>query len=168
MNWNGVVYYPMSNGRKRLLTDSNVCTGCRYCEAICSLVHLGEVNPRLSRIKVIENTEKGTAKVVVCRQCSRPPCVKACPEGAMEQDSKTGAIIIKYERCNSCMACVDACPFGTIFISEAQKLPLVCDLCGGDPMCVKFCRNYPHKGHAALAYTTAKEWAKMKREIPSP
>jgi len=152
----------MSNGRKRLLTDSNVCTGCRYCEAICSLVHSDEVNLRLSRIRVIENTEKGTAQVVVCRQCSRPPCVKACPEGAMEQDSNTGAIIIKYESCSCCMACVDACPFGSIFISEERKPPLVCDLCGGEPMCVKFCRNYPHKGHAALAYTTAKEWAKRK------
>lgn len=156
----------MKKEMKKLLTDNNVCTGCRYCEAVCSLVHFSEVNPRLSRIKVMENTKKGTAEIFVCRQCSRPPCVKACPEGAMERDSNTGAIIIKYENCNSCMACVSACPFGTIFIPEEGKPPLVCDLCGGDPMCVKFCRNYPHKGHAALAYTTPKEWVKMKAALP--
>ena len=151
---------------KKLFNDSKVCTGCRYCEAVCSLVHLGEVNPRLSRIKVIENTEKGTAKISVCKQCSKPLCLDACPTGAIERDANTRAITIKYERCDSCLACVEACPFGSIFISEAPKLPLVCDLCGGEPMCVKFCRNYPHLGHAALAYTTSKEWAKMKAALP--
>ncbi len=156
----------MKNAMKKLLSDSNVCTGCRYCEAVCSLVHFSEVNPRLSRIKVMENTEKGTAKIYVCRQCTKPLCVAACPSEAMEQDPNTGVIIIKEENCDFCMACVRACPFDSIFILEPRKPPLICDLCGGDPMCVKFCRNYPHKGHAALAYATPKEWVRMKAVLP--
>jgi len=41
--------------------------------------------------------------------------------------------------CTGCGACAEVCPYqGIVVISEkAQK----CDLCEGDPLCVKFC--YP-------------------------
>jgi len=34
---------------------------------------------------------------------------------------------------------VDACPFGAIYVHEDYDLPIICDMCGGDPECVKKC-----------------------------
>jgi len=32
-----------------------------------------------------------------------------------------------------------ACPYGNISIHKDERKMLKCDLCGGDPECVKFC-----------------------------
>lgn len=149
---------------KKLLTDNKVCTGCRSCEAMCSIVHSnGESNPSKARIRVREDIFHGTSEPVVCRQCNRPKCVEACGVDALHQDPKLGNPVVDPAKCNGCMACVEACPFGAMYFEEEKKLPLVCDLCGGDPMCVKFCRVYPHKTHAALGYVEPKEWSKVVR-----
>jgi len=36
----------------RIICNSTVCTGCRTCEAVCSLFHEGVVNTELSRIQI--------------------------------------------------------------------------------------------------------------------
>jgi carbon-monoxide dehydrogenase iron sulfur subunit len=149
---------------KKLLSDSKVCTGCRSCEAICSFAHFaGETNPRKARIKVRQDLWHGLSEPVVCKQCNKPKCVQACPENAIHQDPGLKVPIIDYSKCNLCRACIEACPFGAMFYDEQDKTLLVCDLCGGDPMCVKFCRHYPHKTHAALGYMEPKEWSKIIR-----
>ena len=51
----------------------------------------------------------------------------------------TNVIRIDYELCNGCYACVDACEFHAAFVDPVEHVPLICDFCGGDPMCVKFC-----------------------------
>jgi Fe-S-cluster-containing hydrogenase component 2 len=32
-----------------------------------------------------------------------------------------------------------ACPFGMIFVDAEKGFAVKCDLCGGDPECVKYC-----------------------------
>ena len=40
---------------KRIKIDHSKCTGCRHCEAACSLHHYeNEVNPKKSRIRIFE------------------------------------------------------------------------------------------------------------------
>jgi Fe-S-cluster-containing dehydrogenase component len=34
---------------------------------------------------------------------------------------------------------VDACPFGVVVLHPETGLPLICDLCGGEPACVVRC-----------------------------
>jgi Fe-S-cluster-containing hydrogenase component 2 len=46
------------------------------------------------------------------------------------------------------MTCAEACPLGAVFIHQDVKTPITCDLCMGDPECVKWC---PTK---ALEFTT--------------
>ena len=121
----------------------------------------GESNPSKARIRVKEDVFNGVFEPVVCRQCNKPKCVEACSLDAIHQDPTLGNPVIDPEKCNSCMACVDACPFNAISIDKETELPLVCDLCGGDPMCIKFCRSYPHNTHAALGYMEPKEWSKI-------
>jgi len=38
-----------------------------------------------------------------------------------------------------CGSCVQACPFGNMKWDFVSSRPVKCDLCGGDPMCAKFC-----------------------------
>ena len=149
---------------KKIFSDSQVCTGCRTCEAICSFSHLnGECNPRKARIRVRQDLFHGQSEPVVCQRCPKPKCASACPEGAISQEPRWKVPVIDSAKCNLCQACVEACPYGAMFYDEQEKILLVCDLCGGDPMCVKFCRQYPHNPHAALVYAEPKEWSKIKR-----
>jgi Fe-S-cluster-containing hydrogenase component 2 len=43
------------------------------------------------------------------------------------------------ETCISCYKCVDACPFGAVFVHGDCEYPIKCDMCSGDPECVKAC-----------------------------
>ena len=40
------------------------------------------------------------------------------------------------------MECVPGCPFDVVFVAPSGEL-LKCDLCGGDPVCVKACATRP-------------------------
>jgi len=149
--------------KKHLFADGAVCIGCHECEIVCSISHFGEVNPRRARIRVDENTRQGTAAIAYCRQCVKPACVKACPTGALTQDTAMGRVIIDYDKCTGCLDCVKGCPFQAIFIDVRTKLPLVCDLCGGDPLCVQFCNRHPAHSHAALHFTTGEEFKRSNK-----
>lgn len=148
------------------MVDADLCTGCRYCEAVCSMSHSreGVCNPRKARIQIHSDPRNGVDTPVVCRQCASPACVKACPVGALHRDPSTGAILVDQLQCTGCLACLEACPFGAIGIDQDTGTVLVCDLCGGDPMCVKFCRALPHIGASALCYVTPREFAERRKK----
>ena len=127
---------------KMIVTDIEKCTGCGLCELVCSFKHHDEFNPTKSRIHTNVFWQQAIAIPVVCYQCEEPWCGKICPAGAIttEKDEASGATLIKVseERCVGCKMCMLACPYGCIVVSDkgyAEK----CDLCGGDPECVKFC-----------------------------
>jgi Fe-S-cluster-containing hydrogenase component 2 len=120
------------------------CAGCRTCMAVCSLYHEGAVQPELARIQVVAPVLKiFDAQGVTCKQCQGPECLEACPvPGALYIDEKTGARVIDAEKCTGCKVCIEACPQypNTPIRFDAEKnVAIKCDLCGGDPQCVKFC-----------------------------
>jgi carbon-monoxide dehydrogenase iron sulfur subunit len=127
---------------KELVTDISRCTGCGYCELICSFAHHDEFNPLKARIRVSVFIEKSVAVPVVCYQCEEPWCAKACPAGALvietDPSGEARMITVNKEQCVGCKMCTLACPFGCIVVDDgvAEK----CDLCGGEPQCVKVCR----------------------------
>ena len=129
--------------RKVLLSFNELCTGCRICELMCSLRNTGMVNPSLARIKVIRSRKDHSTFPIICRHCTNAPCKEVCPvPDAMYFDENTGVVLISDENCIQCFACVDACPFGAIQVGPNKEL-LKCDLCGGDPVCVKYCPSVP-------------------------
>jgi len=128
---------------KNLVIDISRCTGCGYCELICSFTHHREFNRLKSRIQVSVFLEKQLAVPVVCHQCEDPWCMKACPAGALSVESgesgEVRMIVVDKDKCVGCKMCTLACPFGCIAIGD-QGYAEKCNLCHGDPQCVKFCR----------------------------
>lgn len=133
-------------------TDPKRCKGCRYCEAICSYAHTGTIAPTRSRIRIRSEALKGRDVPVVCQQCKERPCVEACPFGSIVEDPSLGIVKINEELCRGCEACIEACPFHAIFMDSKTGKALKCDLCGGDPMCVKICPVTFHDQKPALRY----------------
>jgi Fe-S-cluster-containing hydrogenase component 2 len=48
-------------------------------------------------------------------------------------------VSISSEKCIGCYECITACPFNAIRVDTGEGLVFKCDLCGGDPECVKWC-----------------------------
>ena len=132
-----VLAIPASEGY--LLVDPNKCMGCKSCMLACSLVHEGRESLSLARIQVLYDPfEKypESIQIAQCRQCTYPPCVEACPTGALHADKKNGGVrLVDYAKCIGCQRCAEACPFlpsralWNFENSHAQK----CDLCLNTP-----------------------------------
>lgn len=143
---------------KILVVQPEKCTGCRTCETTCAFTHTGEFNPLRSRISVFNFDRIGFSTPIVCQQCSVAACMKVCPAGAITQDEITGAMKVNDDKCLKCKMCTIACPFGaTLFDSIADQI-LKCDLCDGDPACVKLCPS------GAITYQDASTAAVAKRK----
>jgi len=122
-----------SNEKDRILVNPESCNGCGTCEQLCREKHPDKV----SRIRV--GRFNGQNMPTICRQCGSAPCVHACSHNALKRDPRTKAVIILEERCKSCGDCIQSCPFSAMNLDSGTGKPLVCDLCGGDPVCVKNC-----------------------------
>jgi Fe-S-cluster-containing hydrogenase component 2 len=143
---------------KRILVQADVCSGCRACEVACVAAHEGRFGVATARIRVHKIESLGIDLPHVCRHCRRAPCAAACPTGALHRAGDTGAVLLDADACIGCSSCVDACPFGMVTLHPDTGLPLVCDLCGGDPACVKRCAT------GAIQYDESGAQARATRE----
>lgn len=124
---------------KVLTIDYEKCTGCRLCELVCSVFHEGVSNPARSRINIIKWESEGLYIPVSCQQCEDAPCKAACPVKAIDRDEALNCITVDYDTCIGCRLCVAVCPFGAMGFDIKNKKVFKCDLCDGDPQCVRFC-----------------------------
>jgi len=80
----------------------------------------------------------------LCNHCTNTPCVQLCPVGASYR-TEDGVVLVDEKRCIGCGYCVQACPFGSRFISPVTHTATKCILCyhrvtkGLLPMCVQSC-----------------------------
>lgn len=123
-----------------IVRDYIKCTGCQRCELACSLKHEGKMWPEASRIRVFMYFP-GVEIPHFCAQCHDYPCVDACPEDALSVDEKTSAVLVDREICTSCGICITSCPGNVPFLHPGDGKATICDLCGGDPECVKVCHE---------------------------
>lgn len=134
-----------------LKADPEFCDGCRMCELVCSLYKSGWVNPYLARIRVVR-TGDGAPRPLICRHCKVAQCQRVCPvPGAFYERESTGALAIDQFKCTRCLKCVDACPFAALWVAPSGET-LKCDLCDGDPVCVKHCPYTPENSMPRLPY----------------
>jgi len=138
------------------------CSGCSRCEVNCSFFHSGKIGRSGARIKVVKIENIGIDYPVVCQQCQERYCTK-CPEKAIQVDS-LGQIIVSPTLCTACGTCEILCPIGAIELFE--EIPLVCDLCGGDPRCVKACTlDALHYDPEATGVISLKEFKSSSRGL---
>ena len=140
-----------------MLVDAEKCSGCRLCEMVCSFHHEKKFSPKLSRITVIKKDRYGLDSPILCHQCDPCPAIDACPNDALTK-TDLGVIHLNRETCTGCGACVDACVFDAVKLDESLK-PLLCDLCGGEPVCVQRCPT------DALVYTDSEKRAEQPEEV---
>ncbi|MCX8204772.1 MAG: 4Fe-4S dicluster domain-containing protein [Candidatus Nezhaarchaeota archaeon] len=138
----------------KLVFDPDRCTGCRNCEAACSLKHYGEANYSKSFIRHVFDPAVGTFQAILCLHCEEPICAASCISKAIEKD-EAGIVRINTVKCVGCRSCVYACPLSAPFFDEFLRASVKCDLCNGDPECVKFCssgalRAYPREAAIEL------------------
>lgn len=120
--------------------DLSRCSGCRKCEIACSLFHENRIWPEASRIRVFMIVP-GLEFPHFCAQCQDYPCVESCPAEALSISAKTAAVLVDEEKCVACGKCIDACPGRVPHVHPSKDHILICDLCGGDPRCVKVCQE---------------------------
>lgn len=124
---------------KTLIIDAQKCIGCRSCENYCALKHEFVCNPAKGRIHVVKWEQDAAFVPINCMRCEEPACELACPRQATYRNYRTGALEVDTNRCIGCLSCVFACPFGATFVNPGNGKILKCDLCDGDPTCVKVC-----------------------------
>ena len=120
--------------------DLSKCSGCRKCEIACSLIHENKIWPEASRVRVFMIVP-GAEFPHLCAQCEDYPCVKSCPFKALSVNRKTSAVAVDNLKCTGCGKCIEACPGKVPHIHPLTKKILICDLCNGDPQCVKVCQE---------------------------
>jgi anaerobic carbon-monoxide dehydrogenase iron sulfur subunit len=131
--------------------DASRCTGCRACMLTCSLRRLGEVRLTGAAIQIVSAPDDARHTPLVCLSCGDRPCIAVCPVGAIHDTA--GTPLLNGEECIGCGACVAACPYGAIGFDAVTNQAVKCDLCGGDPLCVRVC-------NAATTMPGALAWVK--------
>jgi len=114
----------------RISVNPEKCTGCHLCELICSLFHLGIINPEKSAIRIRkDDLDTSINTPVVCRQCKEMKCLNG--EGG------TGALAKKQFLWRKERA--ERCPFDSLTVLGQHAYH--CDLCAGHPQCVRVCTS---------------------------
>ncbi|UCH57011.1 MAG: 4Fe-4S dicluster domain-containing protein [Candidatus Bathyarchaeota archaeon] len=123
-----------------IVRDYLKCSGCRRCEIACSMHHEDWMWPEASRVRVFMPFP-GVEVPHLCAQCDDYPCVDSCSFDALSVDEDTSAVIVDREKCTSCALCIKACPGQVPFLHPGDNKATVCNLCEGDPECVKVCQE---------------------------
>lgn len=124
--------------RRFVSVNPSKCIGCSLCEFVCALEKEGDPNPLKSRIRVI-HLNPMLNLTVTCRFCENAPCIRACPRDAIKQSERGGILLIDEDKCDGCVLCVQACPYGGMMLHPEKGVVIACDLCDGEPKCIEYC-----------------------------
>lgn len=140
MRLSNVTLWDNKGGKMKIVfVELDRCFGCRHCEWICSFQRTGDFKSENSRIWVDVDPEDMSIFTITCFQCETALCLEVCPTKALKRDPQTDAVVVVENLCIGCKLCVVACPFGNIHFDNDRCVATKCDLCNGDPKCVKFC-----------------------------
>jgi Fe-S-cluster-containing dehydrogenase component len=131
--------------------DNRKCIGCHACTVACKTENQVPVGVNRTWVKYVEkgvfpNTRR-VFQVTRCNHCEKPPCVTICPVTAMYQ-RKDGIVDFNSDRCIGCKACMQACPYDSIYMDPDDGTATKCHFCahrtevGLEPACVIVCPEH--------------------------
>jgi carbon-monoxide dehydrogenase iron sulfur subunit len=123
---------------KKIRIDRRLCTGCEACNFACSFAHTGLFDLKRGCIH-FEGNRMYIGNPIACQQCKNAKCASVCPVEAFRHTEQL--VELDREKCIGCGECVRVCPFHAVFIDHADDKARKCDLCKGDPVCVKYCQK---------------------------
>lgn len=109
--------------RLGMVIDTARCIGCDTCAVACKVENNLPDGVWWNRIETVGGSKKDVPAgrfpddlsmwflTIACQQCEDPPCVPVCPTGATYQRDEDGLVVIDYDKCIGCGACVLACPY---------------------------------------------------------
>ena len=142
---------------KVVFIERDKCLACRNCERVCSFQDTGGFRREYTNIWVHFDPANRYIFTTTCLQCEDAACLEVCPVGAVRREPGSGAVVVDESSCVGCKMCVDACPFGHMHFDNHRGFAVKCNLCHGDPQCVKNCMS------GALHYADINELAEIKR-----
>lgn len=144
----------------RIVTvDPNKCVGCRNCEYACAFKQKNDFSQKNSNIRVNVYPEERVCVPMTCVHCEEAWCMEVCPANAISRDEKTGAIKVDKDKCAGCKMCMLSCPFGNIHFDSKALVSQKCDLCEGEPNCVKHCIS------GALSYEDVEDFGNNRKHL---
>jgi Fe-S-cluster-containing dehydrogenase component/formate-dependent nitrite reductase membrane component NrfD len=137
--------------RYGFVIDNRKCIGCHACTVACKTENHVPLTVNRTWVKYVEkgqfpNTRR-VFQVTRCNHCEKPPCVTICPVTAMYQ-RKDGIVDFSSDRCIGCKACMQACPYDSIYIDPDEGTAAKCHFCahrtevGLEPSCVIVCPEH--------------------------
>src|SRR5215471_14995484 len=137
--------------RYGFIIDNRKCIGCHACTVACKTENHVPLTVNRTWVKYVEKGEfpntRRVFQVTRCNHCENPPCVTICPVTAMYQ-RKDGIVDFSSERCIGCKACMQACPYDSIYIEPEAGTAAKCHFCahrtevGLEPSCVVVCPEH--------------------------
>jgi Fe-S-cluster-containing dehydrogenase component len=161
---------------KTFLIDVDKCTGCMLCSIACKDEHVGSSYEPWSKpqpdtgqfwmnIRPLERGRIPRVRMsylpVHCQNCENAPCITVCPEAAIKTRDD-GLVWIDPVPCTGCDLCLDACPYGVIFMNDDLGIAQKCTGCahrvdeGLEPRCVDVC---PHE---AITFGEVKDTSQLE------
>jgi molybdopterin-containing oxidoreductase family iron-sulfur binding subunit len=156
--------------RYGMVMDLDKCNGCQACVIACKVEHNTANEVNFTRIFEREVGTYPNANrqflPVMCNHCEDAPCIDVCPTKATYARDKDGIVLVDWDKCIGCGACILACPYEQRFqILDNQTLfpdgqtgfekpdtnrspngvAAKCDLCyhrvdeGKEPACAEAC-----------------------------
>lgn len=100
--------------RYGMVLDVDHCIGCYACVVACKATYGTRPGVDYNAIDRVEWGSYPDAhqkfKQTMCMHCEDAPCVEVCPVGATFT-SEEGVVVMDYDTCIGCGACVTACPY---------------------------------------------------------
>lgn len=110
--------------RLSMLIDMARCIGCDACTVACKQENGTPLDTFFARVLNIEAGKFPDVQRIylpmLCYHCEEPACLKACPNKAIFK-RPDGIVLIDQDRCRGTGACVSACPYGNIILSDKSS-----------------------------------------------